>query len=147
MRPCTRSTLSPNRFCSVAVALLGGGQVDVLGFFDQRAHPVHPPALFERALDRVDHFGKPLERQGAGVDLLPAGRLLAQLGNVHVAEIGEHQRARDRRRGKHQKVDRLALARERQALVHAEAVLLVDDGQREIAESRPRPGTARACRP
>ena len=29
-----------------------------LGFFDQRAHPVDPPALIERALDRVDHFGQ-----------------------------------------------------------------------------------------
>ena len=115
-------------------ALLGGGEVDDLGFLDQRADPVDAPALVERAPDRVDHFGQPLERQGAGIDLLPAGRLLAQLGNVHVAEIGQHQRARDRRRRQHQQVDRLALARERQPLMHAEAVLLVDDGQREIAE-------------
>ena len=71
---------------------------------------------------------------GAGVDRLAAGRLFAQLRDVHVAEIGQHQRARDRRRGQHQHVDGLALAGEREALVHAEAVLLVDDGEREIAE-------------
>src|SRR5688572_32329366 len=32
----------------------------------------------------------------AGVDRLAAGGLLAQLGDFHVAEVGEHQRARDR---------------------------------------------------
>ena len=80
------------------------------------------------------HFVETVERDGAGVDRLPAGRLLAQLGNFHVAEVGEHQRARDRRRGQHQHVHGLALAGERKPLVHAEAMLLVDDGEREIAE-------------
>ena len=61
-------------------------------------------------------------------------RLFAQRRNVHVAEIGEHQRARDRRRREHQEVDGLALARERQPLMHAEAMLLVDDRQRQIVE-------------
>ena len=40
----------------------------------------------------------------------------------------------NRRRRQHQQIDRLALARQRQPLVHAEAVLLVDDGKREVAE-------------
>ena len=75
-----------------------------------------------------------VERNGAGVDRLAAGRLLAQFGDVHVAEISQHQRARDRRRGEHQHVDRFALLRQRQPLMHAEAVLLVDDGEREIVE-------------
>ena len=34
----------------------------------------------------------------------------------------------------HQHVDRLAFLRQRETLMHAEAMLLVDDGQREIAE-------------
>ncbi len=75
-----------------------------------------------------------VERNGAGVDRLAAGRLLAQFGDVHVAEISQHQRARDRRGGEHQHVDRFALLRQRQPLVHAEAVLLVDDGEREIVK-------------
>ena len=54
--------------------------------------------------------------------------------HVHVAEIGEHERARDRRCGHHQHVDRLSLLGERQALMHAEAVLFVDYGEREIAK-------------
>ena len=68
------------------------------------------------------------------VDRLAARRLLAQRRHVHVAEIGEHQRARDRRRRHDQQVDRLALGGERQALAHAEAMLLVDHGEAEIGE-------------
>ena len=90
--------------------------------------------MAERAADGVLDLVQARERNGAGVDRLAAGRLLAQFGDVHVAEISEHQRARDRRRGEHQHVDRLALLRQRQPLMHAEAVLLVDDGQREIVE-------------
>ena len=130
-----------NEFDSVAealrqsrVAVLGGGEVDTFGFLDQRANPVDAAAIIERALDRIDHFAEPLQRQRAGIDFLPAGRLLAQFGDIHVAEIGQHQRARDRRRRQHQKIDRLALARERQPLMHAETVLLVDNGERQIVE-------------
>ena len=88
----------------------------------------------KRAPDRGHHLVEAIERDGAGVDRQPPGRLLLELGDVHVAEGGQHQRARDRRRGHHQHVDRRTLAGERQALVHAEAVLLVDDGERKIAE-------------
>ena len=46
-----------------------------------------------------------------------------------------HQRARDRRRRHDQHVGApCALARQREALVHAEAMLLVDDGKAEILE-------------
>ena len=115
-------------------ALLGGGEIARFGFLDQRTDPIDPLAFVERAADRLDHLVEPVERNGAGVDRLAAGRLLAQLRDFHVAEIGQHQRARDRRRGQHQHVDGLALAGEREPLVHAEAMLLVDDGEREIAE-------------
>ena len=115
-------------------ALFGGGEIAHLGLGDQRAHPVDPLAALERATDRLDHLVDARERHRAGIDRLAAGRLLAQLRDVHVAEIGEHQRARDRRCGQHQHIDGLALAREREALVHAEAMLLVHDREREIAE-------------
>ena len=133
IRPWTRSTASPKRFCS-ACTLLGGGEVDAFGFLDQRADPIDAAAFVERARHGFDHFVEPLERHRAGIDLLPAGGLFAQFGDIHVAEIGQHQSARDRRRGQHQQIDRLALAGERQPLMHAEAMLLVDDGQRQIAE-------------
>ena len=128
------STVSPKRFVQSLIAILGGGEVDAFGFLDQRADPIDAAAVVERARDRIDDFAEPFQRQRAGVDFLPAGRLFAQLGNVHVAEIGQHQRARDRRRGEHQKIDRFAFAGERKPLVHAEAVLLVDNGERQIVE-------------
>ena len=104
------------------------------GFLDQRAHPIGAAALVERAGHRILDFGKPRQRYRAGIDLLPAGGLFAQFGDVHVAEEGQHQRARDRRRREHQEIDRFALARQRQPLMHAEAMLLVDDGEREIGK-------------
>ena len=71
----------------------------VLGFLDQRTDPVDPLAVVDCAADAGDHLVDALDRHGARVDRLAAGRLLAQLRDVHVAEIGQHQRARDRRRG------------------------------------------------
>ena len=117
-----------------AMALLGVGEVDVLGLLDQRAHPVDPRAGADHAADGFGHLADALEREGAGVDRLPAGRLLGELGDVEVAVGRQHQGARDRRRGHHQQVDRLALGGERHALVDAEAVLLVDHGQRQVGE-------------
>ena len=128
------------------VAFLGGGEIDAFGFFDQRAYPIDAAAGIERARHRLDHFAKTIQRHRAGIDLLPAGGLFAQFRNVHVAEISQHQRARDRRRREHQKIDRLALARQREPLMHAEAMLLVDDRQSQIGETPRCPGTARACR-
>ena len=116
------------------IAILRRGEIDAFGFLDQRADPIDAAAFVERARHGLDHVVEALERNGAGIDLLPAGRLLAQFRDVHVAEIGEHQRARDRRRGQHQQIDRLALFGEREPLMHAEAMLLVDDRQSEIAK-------------
>ena len=116
------------------VRLLGGGEIDAFGFLDQRAHPIDPAALVERASDRILDFCKPRQRDRARIDLLPAGGLFAQFGDVHVAEIGQHQRARDRRCREHEEIDCFALARQCEALMHAEAMLLVDDGQAEGLE-------------
>ena len=115
-------------------SVLGGRQIDGLGFLDQRADPIDAPAFLQGAADAGHHLVDAAERDRPRIDRLAAGRLFAQLGNVHVAEIREHQRARDRRGGHHQHVDGLALAGERQPLVHAEAMLLVDHREREVAE-------------
>ncbi len=123
------------RFAERRVALLGGGDVvEHLGFLDQRAHPVGLGALGDGAADAADHLVEPVERHDARVDRLAAGRLLGQPRDVHVAVVGEHQRARDRRRGHHQHVGGAALGGQRQALVDAEAVLLVDHHQRQVVE-------------
>ena len=121
-------------FFEVGEAILGRREIADFGFLDQRTDPVDALAFVDRASDGLDHLLKPRQRNRAGVDRLASGRFLAQFGDVHVAEIGEHQRARDRRRGHDQDVDRFALACERKALMHAEAMLLVDDREREVLE-------------
>ena len=115
-------------------AILGGGDVERLALLDQRTDPVGARALVERPRQARDDLLEPLDRHGAGVDRLPSRRFFAQRRDVHVAEIGEHERARDRRRGHHQKIRGLSLAGERETLPDAEAVLLVDDREAEIGE-------------
>src|SRR5207253_2073318 len=85
-------------------------------------------------LSRIDEvidadFINAAQRHHAGIDRLPPGRLFAQLRDVHVAEISQHQRAWDWRRAQHQHVDGFALVGQRQALAHAKTMLFVDDGQ------------------
>ena len=134
MRPCTRSVTCAEPCLEDGEPLLGRSEVAVLGFLDQRAHPIDLPAFGERAADRLDHLVEPRERDGPRIDRLAAGRLLPQFGRIHVAEERKHERARDRRRRHHQHVDGLALARQGKPLVDAEAVLLVDDRKREVVE-------------
>ena len=105
-----------------------------LGFLDQRTDPVDQLAGLQRAADGVHHLVEPAVRHRAGIDRLAAGRLFAQFGDVHVAEVSQHQRARDRRRAQHQHIDGLALVGEREPFAHAEAVLFVDHGERQRLE-------------
>ena len=94
----------PEGLAKGRVAVLGGGDIEHLGFLDQRAYPVCLGALVYRRADAFDHLVEAFERQDAGLDRLAAGRLLGELGDVHVTVIGEHERARDRRCGHHQHV-------------------------------------------
>ncbi len=84
--------------------------------------------------NRLHDLFEPAERNRARINALAPGGFLAQLGNVHISEIGQHQRARDRCRRHHQNVDGLALAGKRQSLVHTEPVLFVDDGEPKVAK-------------
>ncbi len=115
-------------------AVLGGGEVDQFGFGDERTDPIDLIARRDRPADGAGDLLEPIARYEPRRDRLAAGRFLVEHGQVHVAEIGEREGARDRRRRHDQDVDRLALGPEGQALVHAEAVLLVDDSEAEIAE-------------
>ena len=99
-----------------------------------------------RVCSRRNDFAGSLGRHGDGLDRLAAGRLFRELGNIHVAEGGKHQRARDRRRGHDQHMRRNALGGQSQPLVHAETVLLVDDGEQQIVVDDAYPETVRACR-
>ena len=111
-----------------------GGKINFFGFVDQGTDPIGALAVRKRAADRVFDLGKARQGNRAGIDRLAAGRFLAQFGDIHVAEISEYQRAWNRRGGEHQHIHRLAFLREREPLVHAEAVLLVDDRQCKIVK-------------
>ena len=69
-----------------------------------------------------------------GADRLPPRRFLRQAADLHLAPLGQQQGAGDRGRRHHQQVGALALAAQQQALLHAEAVLLVDHCQAEVLE-------------
>ena len=72
-------------------------------------------------------------------------RRLRDLGHGEVAVDGERERPRDRRRRHVQHVRRAPLG-QRRPLLDAEAVLLVDDRDREVGELDARAGSAHACR-
>ncbi len=115
-------------------ALLGRRLPDLLVSADQRADPEQPLAAIQRCRDRVQDPVQAGKRHRAGPDRLAPGRLLAQLRNRHVAIQREHQGARNRRRGHEQEIGAPALGGEIQSLVHAEAMLLVDDRQSQIGK-------------
>src|SRR5262249_30236997 len=104
-------------------AFFGGGQIGTFGDLYQWTDPIDAPALGERATDRADNFVHPAERNRPRVDRSPTRWLFPKFRDVHVAEIGEHKRTRDRRCRHHQHVDRLTLLADRQALIHPDPIL------------------------
>ncbi len=62
------------------------------------------------------------------------GGFSSRIERIHVAVLRQGQAARDRGGGHHQDIGALALFAEVHALADAEAVLLVDDGEAEVAE-------------
>ena len=120
----------------LGVARFRRGDIEQLRLGDQRADPIDLRAAVDGARDAGDDFVEPFERNGAGCDRLPSRRLFVEPRYIHVAIAREQQRARDRRRGHHQKLGAraCALGLEREPLMHAEAMLLVDDDQAEVFE-------------
>ncbi len=110
-------------------ALFGRRQFALVAFLDQRADPVELVAFLDRLAGTRDDVVEPLERNGDRGDRLAAGRLPVKARDVHVAEGGEHEGARDGGGGHDEKVGRAALARQAEALVDAEAMLLVHHHQ------------------
>ena len=117
----------------VALALLqgvaadpGADDVHLMALADLLAHPLPHPADPRRLVD---------ERHDVGLDRRPAGRQLGEHRGLEVTEDGHRDGARDRGRGHHQDVRRRAgLVGQRGALLHAEAVLLVDHHEAEVGE-------------
>ena len=118
------------------MALFRRGEIELLRLFDQRADPIDLRAGGDRTPDSGDHLLRPLERDIGGRDGLPPRRLLVEAGDIHVAIAREQKRARDGRRRHDEKLGAAAasLALQREPLMHAETMLLVDHDQAEIAE-------------
>ncbi len=121
IRPCTSPTASRRSRARPPRGPPRAGDESSVSRLRQRADPEARSEASARRQARHD-FVEPLDRYRAGVDrLCPCpGRLLPKRGDVHVAEIGEHQRARDRRRSHPRRSAPLALGGEREALPHAE---------------------------
>ena len=104
------------------------------GFFDHRIDHVGLAAevdlLLEEAVDLLDL----LLRHVFGDDRLAARRQFIDDADVQVAVDGQRQRARNGRRGHDQHVRVRAFFHQRLALLHAEAVLLIDDRQTQLLE-------------
>ena len=128
-------------------------RLELLGALDQRADDERLAALAQPLADELVGARPLLLPHRPGLHGLPAGRQLAKRGRVEVAVGGERERPRDRRgrhvqhvRGARRAAELGPLRRERRALADPEAVLLVDDGDRQPREARRRARGARASR-
>ena len=116
--------------------LLRGARDARLGRLDQRAHDVGLAPVVEVAAEARVRLRAAILGDPGRDDRLAVGRWQRELAHLEVAVDGERERARDRGRGEVQDV-RAPPLDERGALRHPEPVLLVDDGDCEIARSRP----------
>ena len=134
--PMHQTDLVAEALLEVGVALLCRGDVQHLGLGDERADPIDLRAFGDGAGDAADHLLLPFARHDAGGDRLPPRRLLVESRHVHVAVAREQQCARDRRRRHHQKLGAApgSFRLQRQPLMHAEPMLLVDHHKSEVAE-------------
>ncbi len=117
-------------------ALLGGGDIEDFRFRDERADPIDLRAALDRTAGPLDHLVEPLSRYDPRRDRLPSRWLLVEPRDVHIAVAREQQRAGDRCRRHHQEFRAFAgaLRLQCEALMHAETMLFVDHGKRQIAE-------------
>ena len=115
----------------LCIARFRRGDIEHLRLCDEWTHPIDLRAAGDSARNSGDDFVEPFERNGAGRDRFPSRRLLVEPRHVHIAVAREEERARDRRGGhdQHAGAAFAALGLQGEALMHAEAVLLVDDGK------------------
>ena len=116
--------------------LLGRTRHARLGRLDQRADDVGLTPVVEMPAQPRVRLRAPVLADPRGDDGLAVRGRERELGDVEIAVHGERERPRDGRRGQVENV-RAAALDERRPLCDAEAMLLVDDGDREVARSRP----------
>ncbi len=134
MRPCTRPTRPGKSGASDRWRSSTAARSAVSEFLDHRTNPIDLGLLLQAPADRRDNIVEPLQCYRARVDRLTSRRLFGQPRHVEIAIGGHHQGARDRGGAHQQGVGIAALCGERQALLDAKAVLLVDDDESEVAK-------------
>ena len=152
MRPCTRPDAhARERRAQGRRGLLRRLGAQLIGLLDQRTHPVrlaagaaglHDARDHLRAALLGDHDGLHRRAPGGSSSITEMSRsayaVIASVRGIGVAVMISWCGTRP---------CLLPLLLQPQALLHAEAVLLVDDDEREVLRTRCPPGTARACRP
>ena len=113
-------------------ALFDGGAVDALALLDQRAYPVSLPAVGDMPAERVDDVGNFFVADDAGFNRGSAGGHFIDPADVHLAIMGQSQRARDRGRGHDQQMRRAGgFFGQQKPLRDPEAMLFVDHREAE----------------
>src|SRR4051794_35672605 len=87
-------------------ALFRGGEVRDFAFLDERAYPVSLASLRDMPAQTINHIEELAAADQLCLDRLAARRHLVEAADIHLAIMGEGQRARDRGRGHDQEVRR-----------------------------------------
>ena len=132
--PVQQADLIAEEFLEVDIAVFRCGEIDGFGLFDQRADPIDFRTVHGGASDAGHGFVQPFEADEPRVDRRAAGRLFVKPRDVHIAVSRKRERARDGGGGHHEDVGARAFVGQIEALMNAEAMLLVDHCQREIME-------------
>ena len=80
-----QANLVAEALLEIGVALLGRGDIQHLGFGDERADPVDPRALGDGTGDAADHLLLPIARHDAGGHRLRSRRLLIEFGDMSMS--------------------------------------------------------------
>ena len=103
-----------------------------------RTDPVNPLSRRQLPAETVGHCLQPVQIDSAGIDGFTPRWFFRDDRHIHIAIGGEGEGARDRRCRHYQDIDTALaitpLGAQGKALMHAEAVLLVDNGETEVVE-------------
>ncbi len=117
-------------------AFFRGGKFGDGGTFDQRTDPVDLGPFRDGAAQAGDDILDAVGGCECGLDGFAASRLLGEARDIKVAVVGHEECARNGRRRHDEDIGAAvaALGLEGEALMDAEAVLFVDDGDGQILE-------------
>ena len=116
------------------ISLFGRLELQCFAFLDQRTHPVRLPANATGIVHAADHLVAARCVDQFRHHRRAAGRQFVEHRNIEIGVVAHRQRARDRRCRHRELMCALSLLLQRQPLLHAKAMLLIDDGKTEPIE-------------